>query len=129
MRRETLRDDDNRAVTPLFRVFGGRLKRPQGEAVRVAQATALHRPEWIVLAVLVPGVISVILFDALWRLGGAWVAGLGLVLANNMHFLIYLKWLGVGYLLFMASKVISADPASSGPKCGRRSDCSSSTTR
>ena len=38
------------------------------------------------------------------------MAGLGLVLANNMHILIYLKWIGVGYLLFMAYKVVTADP-------------------
>ncbi|MDH3712031.1 MAG: LysE family translocator, partial [Cyclobacteriaceae bacterium] len=40
------------------------------------------------------------------------MAGLGLLLANNMHILIYLKWVGVAYLLFMAFKVITADPAS-----------------
>ena len=40
------------------------------------------------------------------------MAGLGLLLANNMHILIYLKWVGVAYLLFMALKVISADPSS-----------------
>lgn len=37
------------------------------------------------------------------------MAGLGLLLANNMHILIYLKWVGVGYLLFMAYKVYTAD--------------------
>ena len=40
------------------------------------------------------------------------MAGLGLLLANNMHILIYLKWVGVAYLLFMAFKVITADPSS-----------------
>ncbi len=40
------------------------------------------------------------------------MAGLGLLLANNMHILIYLKWIGVGYLLFMAYKVFTADPSS-----------------
>jgi len=40
------------------------------------------------------------------------MAGLGLLLANNMHILIYLKWVGVIYLLFMAFKVITADPGS-----------------
>lgn len=40
------------------------------------------------------------------------MAGLGLLLANNMHILIYLKWIGVGYLLFMAYKVFTANPSS-----------------
>jgi len=40
------------------------------------------------------------------------MAGLGLLLANNMHILIYLKWVGVGYLLFMAYKVFTANPSS-----------------
>jgi homoserine/homoserine lactone efflux protein len=40
------------------------------------------------------------------------MAGLGLLLAHNMHILIYLKWIGVGYLLFMAYKVFTADPSS-----------------
>ena len=40
------------------------------------------------------------------------MVGLGLVLANNMHILIYLKWIGVAYLLFMAYKVITSDPGS-----------------
>jgi len=40
------------------------------------------------------------------------MAGLGLLLANNMHILIYLKWIGVGYLLFMAYKVFTAKPGS-----------------
>ena len=39
------------------------------------------------------------------------MAGLGLLLANNMHILIYLKWVGVAYLLFMAFKVITANPS------------------
>ena len=40
------------------------------------------------------------------------MAGLGLLLADNMHFLIYLKWVGVAYLLFMAFKVFTAKPKS-----------------
>ena len=38
------------------------------------------------------------------------MAGLGLVLANNMSVLIYLKWIGVAYLLFMAYKAVTAQP-------------------
>ena len=44
------------------------------------------------------------------------MAGLGLLLANNMHILIYLKWVGVGYLLFMAYKVFTANPSSQNTK-------------
>lgn len=40
------------------------------------------------------------------------MAGLGLLLADNLHILIYLKWVGVGYLLFMAFKVFTTDPGS-----------------
>ncbi len=40
------------------------------------------------------------------------MAGLGLLLANNMHILIYLKWVGVIYLLFMAYKIFTAKPRS-----------------
>ena len=39
------------------------------------------------------------------------MVGLGLVLANNMHILIYLKWVGVAYLLYMAYKVINSAPS------------------
>lgn len=79
MRRETVKDDGNRAVTPFFRMFGGRLKEPVGDAVRVAEVTALHRVEWVVLSVLVPAVLSGMLFDVLWRLGGPWLAGFGVL--------------------------------------------------
>lgn len=79
MSRETAKARGNRAVTPFFRVFGGRLKEPAGDAVRVAEVTALHRPEWLVLSVLVPGVLCALLFDALWRLGGPWLAGFGVL--------------------------------------------------
>ncbi|MEM7561625.1 MAG: LysE family translocator [Pseudomonadota bacterium] len=40
------------------------------------------------------------------------MAGLGVLLADNMHLLIYLKWMGVTYLLFMAYKAFTANPAS-----------------
>ena len=40
------------------------------------------------------------------------MAGLGLLLADNMHILIYLKWIGVAYLLFMAFKVFTASSKS-----------------
>jgi homoserine/homoserine lactone efflux protein len=44
------------------------------------------------------------------------MAGLGLLLASNMHILIYLKWIGVAYLLFMAYKVFTANPAAPGTR-------------
>jgi homoserine/homoserine lactone efflux protein len=44
------------------------------------------------------------------------IAGLGLLLASNIHILFYLKWAGVAYLLYMAFKVITADPSSQGTK-------------
>ena len=44
------------------------------------------------------------------------MAGLGLLLANNMHILIYLKWVGVAYLLFMAFKIFTAGPSSPNTK-------------
>ena len=44
------------------------------------------------------------------------MAGLGLLLADNMHILIYLKWVGVAYLLFMAFKVFTAAPRNSNTK-------------
>ncbi|MCH7227911.1 polysaccharide deacetylase family protein [Haloferula sp. A504] len=79
MSRETVKERDNRAVTPWFRVCGGRLKEPAGDAVRVAEVAALHRVEWVVLAILVPAVLAAMLFDGLWRIGGPWLAGLGLL--------------------------------------------------
>jgi homoserine/homoserine lactone efflux protein len=39
------------------------------------------------------------------------MTGLGLILSQFMSILIYLKWIGVCYLLFMAYKVFRADPA------------------
>ena len=43
------------------------------------------------------------------------MTGLGLILSQYMHLLIYLKWLGVSYLLYMAYKIYSADPAAPKP--------------
>ncbi len=88
MKRETVRLRDNRAVTPLFRAFGGRLVEPEGDAVRLAGCRAMHRFEWRLLSVLVPVVLGVAIFDGLWRVGGPWLAGLvvlpGLFLALHV---------------------------------------------
>jgi len=43
------------------------------------------------------------------------MTGLGLILSQFMNILIYLKWIGVCYLLYMAYKAFNAGPASSTP--------------
>ncbi len=43
------------------------------------------------------------------------MTGLGLILSQFMNILIYLKWIGVCYLLYMAYKAFKADPASPKP--------------
>jgi len=76
VRRELVRPADNRAVSPWFRVFGGRGASVKAERTRRASASALHRLEWIFLGVAIPAVLGVATFDGLWRLGGPWAAGL-----------------------------------------------------
>lgn len=44
------------------------------------------------------------------------LTGLGLILSQFIDVLIYLKWVGVGYLLFLAYKAFAADPADPKPK-------------
>jgi peptidoglycan/xylan/chitin deacetylase (PgdA/CDA1 family) len=73
---ETLKDSDNRAASPFFRAFGGRLKVPDGDAVRVHHFAGSHRMEWVLLSLLIPLVIGVAVFDCLWRGGGVWAAWL-----------------------------------------------------
>ena len=70
---------DNRAVTPFFRAFGGRIRVPSGDAVRMAEKPGLHRTEWKVLSVLMPLVTGAAVFDGLWRIGGPWLAWLGIL--------------------------------------------------
>ena len=43
------------------------------------------------------------------------MTGLGLILSQSMNLLIYLKWIGVAYLLFMAYKAFKADPTAAKP--------------
>ena len=64
----------NRAVSPFFRIFGGRLRVPAGDAVRMADQEGLHRGEWRTYASIVPLVAGAAVFDALWRLGGSTLA-------------------------------------------------------
>lgn len=44
------------------------------------------------------------------------MTGLGLILSQFVNVLIYLKWVGVCYLLYMAYRAFRADPASPKPK-------------
>ena len=43
------------------------------------------------------------------------MTGLGLILSQYMDVLIYLKWMGVSYLLYMAYKVYKSNPAAPKP--------------
>lgn len=79
MRAETIKSRDNRAASPFFRAFGGKLMVPNGDAVKMADFAGNHRLEWVLLSVLIPLVVSVAFFDGLWRLGGGSLAGLGVV--------------------------------------------------
>lgn len=72
----------NRAVTAFYQVFGGRWKRLPGEAVHMAEGEGHHRAEWRVLSLLVPLVSGAAVFDALWRLGGPWLAWAGVLPAT-----------------------------------------------
>lgn len=78
MKRETIHLRDNRAVTPFFRVFGGRRGEVPADEIR-SEAPGMHRPEWRVLGVLMPALPAVAIFDGLWRLGGPWLAWLGVL--------------------------------------------------
>ncbi|MCW1887396.1 polysaccharide deacetylase family protein [Luteolibacter flavescens] len=68
------KDRPNRAVTPFFQIFGGRWQRLSGDAIHMTEGAGHHRLEWRVLSVLVPLVAGAAVFDALWRIGGAWLA-------------------------------------------------------
>jgi peptidoglycan/xylan/chitin deacetylase (PgdA/CDA1 family) len=85
------KDRPNRAVTSFFQVFGGRWKALPGDAVHMAEGAGHHRFEWRVLSVLVPLVAGAAVFDALWRLGGPWLAWGGVlpVLFFLLHFVAF----------------------------------------
>ncbi|HEY1120712.1 MAG TPA: polysaccharide deacetylase family protein, partial [Haloferula sp.] len=61
-------------MTSFFKVFGGCWKPLPGDAIHMAEGAGHHRFEWRVLSVLVPLVSGAAVFDALWRLGGPWLA-------------------------------------------------------
>lgn len=64
---------DNRAVSALFRVFGGAGSRQLGEASRRAEAGALHRAEWLFFSTAVPLMILVAVGEGLVKgLGPIW---------------------------------------------------------
>lgn len=77
--REAEKSRNNRAVTPFFQIFGGGFRIPQGDAMRLADMMGGHRGEWRFLSVLMPAVLGGALFDGLWRLGGQWLAWLGIL--------------------------------------------------
>lgn len=80
--------DDNRAVSALFRVFGGAEARMTGDAVEISVERGMHLGEYRFLAVLVP--------VSLWVGIGGWLSGLfGLV-----------GWLGALPLAFLALNVL-----------------------
>lgn len=84
---------DNRAVSALFRVFGGQGKPVVAEGSRRAEAGALHRAEWIFFAVLVPLTVLVAVAEGLVRACGPWIGG---ALALPAAFL---AWTSVPFLL------------------------------
>jgi peptidoglycan/xylan/chitin deacetylase (PgdA/CDA1 family) len=69
----------NRAVTPFFRAFGGYLRVPPGDAVRMSSGEGLHRTERMFLSLFVPLMMGAITLDMLWRLSGPWLAWIGVV--------------------------------------------------
>ncbi len=85
------KDRPNRAVTSFFQVFGGRWRALPGDAIHMAEGAGHHRFEWRVLSVLVPLVAGAAVFDALWRLGGPWLAWGGVlpVLFLLFHFVAF----------------------------------------
>jgi len=74
----------NRAATAFFRAFGGPLVVPPGDATRMAAQEGLHRGERAFLSVFVPLVVASIVLDALWRLGGPWLAWIALIPATAL---------------------------------------------
>lgn len=62
--------NDNRAVSALFRVFGGAGRRVVADAVLPTSEKAMHRGEWLFLALLVPLSVAVIAWDFTARVFG-----------------------------------------------------------
>lgn len=107
MIRETIKSGDNRAASPFFRVFGGRLKVPNGDAVTIGDSPGNHRFEWMLLSMLIPLVVSLAVFDGFWRLGGVWTASLGAIPGTfvGLHILGFLlgAWTPRGTILIWAA--------------------------
>lgn len=79
---DTEKPRSNRAATSFFRIFGGRLRPPAGDAVLLSDVAGLHRGEWRALSLLVPLVLGAAVFDILWRIAGPWAAWAGVLPAT-----------------------------------------------
>jgi len=72
---------DNRAITALFRVFGGMEALPPADAWETARWCGMHRGEFSAFAVLIPVTVWTVIADLLTALAGtfaAWMAALPL---------------------------------------------------
>ena len=83
---------DNRAVSALFRVFGGAGRKVVADAILPTSARAMHRGEWLFLAVLVPLSLAIIAWNfAAAQFGFLWAVWLTLpVTALLLHVLPFL---------------------------------------
>ena len=90
-RRETIRWERSRAVSPWFRAFGRREEKRPPEEVKRAKFPGSDRVEFWFLGVTVPLVAGAACFDALWRWGGAWAAWIGVLptLFLLLHVLVF----------------------------------------
>lgn len=91
MKREPRRRASNRAVTPLFRVFGGGRPELAGDRIRLSESPGAHRGEFRFLGMWMPGVLGTALWDGLERLGGPWLAWMAVlpVLFVAIHVLVF----------------------------------------
>ncbi len=95
--RKLEREEGLRAVTAFFKVFGGRPQIPEGDVVVKSPGEGWHEGERRLLGVLVPVVAGAAVFDALWRLGGAWLAWAGVLPAGWLLLQALAFLLGGGY--------------------------------
>lgn len=69
----------SRAVTPWFRAFGERRRVPANDRIRLHDFPGSDAGECLALGLIFPSLAAVACFDALWRVGGGWLAWLGVV--------------------------------------------------
>ncbi|MBB5351842.1 peptidoglycan/xylan/chitin deacetylase (PgdA/CDA1 family)/Flp pilus assembly pilin Flp [Haloferula luteola] len=79
-----LQSESTRAATPLFWRLSGPREDFRGERKLRAQGEGLNRLEFAVLAAVIPAVVVVAVLDALWRLGGPWVAWGGVLPVSGL---------------------------------------------